>query len=115
MCAPDCRFLESLERLALSEHMEIAAGTELCQEAEPLRRIDAREERWQERMVQHFQYLHLRLSAAFLAPTRELTLVHDLGRERREVVGGGWEALELGEVDRADVAGAKAVDEPEVC
>lgn len=82
--------------------MEVAAGAELSEEAEPLGRVHASVERGEERVVQHLQDLLLRLRPPFLAPARELPLVHDLGREKRErgVTGDrGRSAVELRQVD----------------
>lgn len=97
--------------------MNVTAGAELRKEAEPLWGFHTRVERGEERVVQHRQYLHLHPSSPFLAPARELPLIHDFGRERRKrgVIGGRRRrAFELGEVDGADVTGAEALEEPEV-
>lgn len=91
--------------------MEVAAGAELRQQARPFGGLQVGVERGQKRVVQHFQYLPLRRRPPFLVTAGELPLVHDLGGEDRVGAGG---ALELGEVDGADVAGAEAVEEADV-
>ena len=89
--------------------MEVTAGAELGQEAEPPGRVDAGVESGQERVVQHFENFSLGPRPAFLAPASQLLLVHDLGGEEAAVEG-----FQLGEVDGADVAGPEADSEPEV-
>lgn len=89
--------------------MEVTAGAELGQEAEPPGRVDACVESGQERVVQHFENFPLGPRPPFLAPAGQLLLVHHLGGE-----DAALEGLQLSEVDGADIAGAETDSEPEV-
>lgn len=111
LCAPHGEFIEAFVLLPLPENMEVAAGTELSQETEPLRRVDTSVERRKKRMVQRLQNLPLGLRSAFFTPTRQFLLIHYLRREQASVGSGG---LEAGEVDGANVARAETVRELEV-
>ena len=101
-CAPDGGFREAFAGLTLAEDVEVATGAELRQQTRPFGRLQARVERGQERVVQHFQNVPFCPRSPFLITARQLLLVHDLGGEDG-VSGGG---LELGQEDGADVAGA---------
>lgn len=110
-CEPDGGFGEAFRRLALTVDVEVAAGAELRQQAEPLRRVDASVERGQERMVQHLQNFPLGPRATFFASARQLLLVHHFRRVEATVRFG---CFQFGEMDGADVAGAESGDEAEV-
>lgn len=85
--------------------MEVAAGAELGEEAEPFGGVNGGVESGQEGVVQQFENFPFCPRPPFLAPARKLLLVHHL---RREGHGGGGIVgvcgLEFGEVDGADVA-----------
>lgn len=108
--APYCIFVEALEGLALAEVVEVAAGTELRQQATPSRRLDRRVKGGQERVLQHFQYFPLCPRPLFLVPTHKLLLVHYLGREHAL----SFRPLHLRHVHAPDVAAPHAPHEPDV-
>lgn len=105
--------MEAFGGLALPEHVEVAAGAELGQEAEPFGGVDAGVERGQERVVQHFEDFPLGFGATFFTPAGELLLVHHFGG-KEAALGVGRCGLDLCQVDGADVAGTEPEDEAEV-
>lgn len=125
--APDGGLGEASVRLALAEHVEVAAGAELGEEAGPAVPFRDAVEAGQERVVDGLQDLALRAGAALLVAPLQLLAVHHLGghhhrlllRRLRRVLllrlacsGGGWP--DLGQVHAADVAGAEATQEADV-
>lgn len=111
-CAPDGGLVEAFKSLALSEYVEVTAGTELGEQEKPVRRVDTRVERGQKWVVQQFKYFPLCPRPSFFAPTNQLLLVHHFRRENTPL--GPTAALEFGQVHGADVAGAQPLREFEV-
>lgn len=85
-------------RLPLAEDVEIAAGAELGEKAGPALTLGDPVEAREKRVVDGLEDLALRACAALLVPALELLPVHHLGRHQRPAL-----ALDLGQVDAADV------------
>ena len=110
MMIPDSGFREAFVGLALAEDVEVAAGAELGEEAEPFGGVDGGVEGGEEGVVEGFEDFPLGLGSSFLAAAGQLLLVHHLGGEHH----GEGPVVEFGEVDGADVAGAETAGEAEV-
>lgn len=109
---PDGRFMKTFVGLALTENVEVAAGTELGQQTRPPGTIQRGIQRGQEGVIQHFQYFPFYPCPALFVPTHKLSLIHHFGGKEAPIIT--VLALQLNEVHAADVAAAQAVNETQV-
>ena len=104
-------------RLALAQHVEVAAGAELGEEAGPAVPLGDAVEPRQEGVVHGLEDLALRARAALLVAALQLLPVHHLGGHQHYCTRAGAGLLlrlDLGKVDAADVPRAEPPQEADV-
>lgn len=80
-CVPDGGFSEPLAGLPLPENVEVAAGTELSEQARPLWGIEGSIESGQKGVVQHFKNFPFYPRPSFFITASKLLFVHHLSGE----------------------------------